>query len=146
MSQSQVTRRLATAGAMSFLAACTTTAQPPAPPPEPQATIYPVSFPPGSIQLHTADQETIHGVAAMMERNPALVATVVGKADTVGSVEYNEKLSQRRAQAVFDALVYTYKMPATRVGLRWTGERELVVPTGENKAELQNRVVNIILR
>jgi len=82
----------------------------------------------------------------MMERNPALVATVVGKADTVGSVEYNEKLSQRRAQAVFDALVYTYKMPATRVGLRWTGERELVVPTGENKAELQNRVVNIILR
>jgi len=82
----------------------------------------------------------------MMERNPALVATVVGKADVVGTAEYNEKLSQRRGQAVFEALVYTYKVPASRVELRWTGERELVVPTGANRAELLNRVVNITLR
>jgi OOP family OmpA-OmpF porin len=112
----------------------------------PHATIYPVSFPMGSIELHQADHETIHGVAAMMERNPALNATVVGKADTVGSADYNEHLSWRRAAAVFEALVYKYNVPATRVEMRWTGERLPVVPTGDETAELQNRVSNIIVR
>ncbi len=40
--------------------------------------------------------------------------------DTVGSQELNEKLSQRRAQAVFEALVYTNKVPENRVELKWT--------------------------
>lgn len=143
MSKSRVTRRFAaTAGAVSLLAAYTAAAQSP----QPQATIYPVSFPINSVELHTADQETVHGVAAMMERNTALVATVLGKADTLGSPEYNEKLSQRRAQAVFEALVYKYNVPASRVELRWTGERLPTVPTGDQAAELQNRVVDIILR
>ena len=81
----------------------------------------------------------------MMERNPALVATVVGKADTVGSPEYNEKLSHRRALTVAEILVYTYKVPAHRVEMRWTGENEPLVVSGDNKAELVNRTVDIIL-
>ena len=57
-----------------------------------------------------------------MQSNPELVATIVGKADAVGSKELNEKLSQRRAEAVFDALVYTHHVPENRVEMRWTGE------------------------
>jgi outer membrane protein OmpA-like peptidoglycan-associated protein len=72
--------------------------------------------------LHLADQETIHGVAAMMARDPALVATVLGKADTVGNASYNERLSQRRAEPVSEALIHGYKVPANRVEMRWTGE------------------------
>jgi len=134
----------ATVGAISLFAAFTVaTAQSPQPP---QATIYPVSFPMGSIVLHTADCETIHGVAAMMARDPALVATVLGKTDTVGTSEYNEHLTQRRAEAVSNTLVRTYKVAANRVEMRWTGESEPVVPTADQTAELQNRVVEIVLR
>ena len=135
---------VATVGAMSLLAAFTVaTAQSPQPP---EVTIYPVSFPSGSIVLHTADYETIHGIAAMMARDPALVATVLGKADTMGPASYNERLSQWRAEAVYDALVRIYKVPADRVAVRWAGESEPVVATADQTAELQNRVAEIIVR
>ena len=82
MSHPVMRQFVATVGAMSLLAAFTVaTAQSPQPP---EVTIYPVSFPSGSIVLHTADYETIHGIAAMMARDPALVAVVLGKADTMG--------------------------------------------------------------
>lgn len=143
---SHIARKLAaTAGAIALLGAVgAATAQPV--PEAPAATIYPVSFPTGSIALHQNDMETIHGVAAMMARDPSLIATVLGKADTVGTAAFNEHLSQRRAEAVFAALVQTYKVPASRVVMQWTGEREPVVATADNTPELQNRVVEIILQ
>jgi outer membrane protein OmpA-like peptidoglycan-associated protein len=33
----------------------------------------------------------------MMQKTPTLVATIVGKTDTVGSADFNERLSKRRA-------------------------------------------------
>ena len=120
-----------------LLAAIPVTAEP---------TIYPVSFPTDSIALHRADLETIHGVAAMMERDTTLKATVIGKADTVGTAEYNEHLSQRRAEIVYDTLVKTYKVPADRVDVQWTDEKQPVVATADDTAQLQNRVVEIFLR
>ncbi len=143
MSEMRVTRRLATAAGIAGLVAAYAGAAQSAQSP---GTIYPVSFPTGSIKLHQADQETIHGVAAAMERDPALTATVLGKADTVGTAEYNEHLSWRRAAAVYEALVFTYHVPAERVQMRWTGERLPTVKTEDETAELQNRVVEIIVR
>ena len=144
---STMTRRFAAAAAASGLFAAYGVAKAQVSKQEvPYGTIFPVSFPMNSVELHQADQETIHGVAAMMERDPKLVALILGKADTAGSGDYNEHLSWRRASAVYEALVFKYGIPAMRVEMRWTGERLPVVPTGEEKAELQNRVVNIILQ
>ena len=77
---------------------------------------------------------------------PTLTATIVGKADTVGSAEFNEHLAQKRAQTVFEALVYTNKVPENSVDIHFTGERIPVVSTEDQQAELQNRVVGIVLR
>ncbi len=143
MTQLMLSRRLAAAAAITFLAGGIATA---AQSGESQGTIYPISFPMGSMELHQADQETIHGVAAMLERDPHLNATIIGKADTVGSSDYNEHLSFKRTVAVYEALVFAYKVPENRVEMRWTGERLPVVPTGDEKAELQNRIVNIVVR
>ncbi len=81
-----------------------------------------------------------------MQGDPAVTATIIGKADTVGSKDFNEKLSQRRAEAVFEALVYANHVPENRVELRWTGERLPYLSNEEEKEESQNRVVVIILR
>ena len=77
---------------------------------------------------------------------PTLVATIIGKADSVGSAELNEHLAEKRAQAVFEALVYTNKVPENRVDMHFTGEHLPFVSTADEQAELQNRVVAIILR
>ena len=112
----------------------------------PGSVTYPVHFPTGGVTLGPEDQDTIRGVASKMMNSPSLFATIIGKADTVGSSDLNERIAEKRAQAVFDALVYTNKVPATRVELRWTGEHVPVVSTADEQAEMQNRVVAIIVQ
>ena len=108
--------------------------------------IYPIHFSTGSAALDAGDQETIRSVASMMQHTPTLVATIIGKADAVGSDEYNKRLSQQRAEAVFEALVYNNKVEESRVELRWTGERLPTAPTGAEMPELTNRVAEITVR
>ena len=109
------------------------------------STTYPIHFLTGSYQLDPADHDTIRAVASKMKADPTLVATIVGKADTTGSAEYNEHLSDRRATAVFEVLVYANKAPEDKVEVRWTGEHLPVVPTADQQAESQNRIVAIVL-
>lgn len=113
---------------------------------QPGARAYPVHFPTGSDKLDAADQDTVRGVAGSMQSNPELNATIIGKADSVGSAELNEKLAQRRAEAVFSALVYTNHVPENRVEIRWTGERLPYLSAEDEKEEMLNRVVEIIVR
>jgi outer membrane protein OmpA-like peptidoglycan-associated protein len=95
--------------------------------------------------LGPEDQDTIRGVASKMLGTPALAATIIGKADTVGSAELNEHLAEKRTQAVFEALVNTNKVPESRVEMHYTGEHLPVASTADEQAEMLNRVVLIIL-
>ena len=111
----------------------------------PQCTTHFVYFSTGSHALTSEDQDHIRDVAAMMRSTPTFVATIVGKTDSVGSADFNEHLSQRRAEAVFEALVYTNKVPENRVQLHWSGERLPVTSAADEQAESQNRMVAIIV-
>ena len=55
----------------------------------------------------------------MLQSTQTFIATIVGK--TKFSLDlrvFNEHLSQRRAEAVFEALVYANKVPENRVQMR----------------------------
>jgi len=146
MWKKSATRSLATIALMGLLAADPATAQqtPRAPLPE-GSTSHFVYFATGSYALTPEDQDHIRDVAGMMRSTPTFVATIIGKADAVGSTEFNEHLSQRRAEAVFEALVYTHKTPENRVQLSWTGEHLPYVSAADEQAESQNRLVAIIV-
>src|SRR5580765_2340196 len=117
MSQGRVTRGLAAVvGAVSLFAAYGATAQTVAQQP-PGSNAYPIHFATGAWKLEPGDQDTVRAVASVMAQNPGLHATIVGKADTQGSADFNEKLAQNRAQQVFEALVYTNKVPEDRVAI-----------------------------
>jgi outer membrane protein OmpA-like peptidoglycan-associated protein len=111
----------------------------------PGSVTYPVHFETGKFAVVKEDADTIRAVASKMKNDPKLVATIVGKADSVGSPELNEHLAQKRAQAVFEALVYTNGVPEARVEIRFTGDRVPVVSTADEQAEVQNRVAAIVL-
>jgi outer membrane protein OmpA-like peptidoglycan-associated protein len=80
-----------------------------------------------------------------MQSNPDLVATILGKTDSVGSAGFNERLSQRRADAVFEALVYDNKVSENRIQMCWTGERLPFTSTADETAAAQNRMAAIIV-
>jgi outer membrane protein OmpA-like peptidoglycan-associated protein len=50
-----------------------------------------------------------------MKNSSTVDATIVGKADSVGSADFNNNLSQKRTEAVFEALVYNNNVPENRV-------------------------------
>ena len=143
MSRSIVTKSLAAAAVMGLFAAHAATAQQTQN--LPQCTTHFIYFATGSHALTSEDQDHIRDVAGMMQSTPAFVATIIGKTDSVGSAEFNEHLAQRRAEAVFEALVYTHKVPENRVRLHWTGERLPYISTADEQAEAQNRMVAIIV-
>ena len=142
MARSMVTKSLAAAAIMSLFAAYAATAQQTQ---DLNCTTHFVYFATGSHTLTPEDQNQIRDVAGMMQSTPTFVATIVGKTDSVGSADFNEHLSQRRAEAVFEALVYTNKVPENRVQLRWTGERLPVTSAADEQAESQNRMSAIIV-
>ena len=132
MPRSIVTKSLAAAAVMGLFAAHAATAQPTKG--RTSTTNY-VYFATGSHALTPEDQDHIRDVAAMMQRTPTFVATIVGKTNSVGSADFNEHLSQRRAEAVFEALVYANKVPEDRVRLRWTGEHLPVESAADEEAD-----------
>ncbi len=81
----------------------------------PDATAHFIYFPTGGYKLDAKDEEQIRDVAGMIQSHPEFVATILGKTDSVGSVGFNERLSQRRANAVFEALVYDHKVSESRI-------------------------------
>jgi outer membrane protein OmpA-like peptidoglycan-associated protein len=143
MLRSNVTKRLA-AAAIGFFAAYAATAQEAKNLP-PGATAHFIYFPTGGHALDSKDQAQIHDVAGLMQSNPDLVATILGKTDSVGSVGFNERLSQRRADAVFEALVYDNKVSENRIQMCWTGERLPFTSTADETAAAQNRMAAIIV-
>ena len=141
MSRDAVTKSLAAAALIGFCAAHAATAQQT----QPNCTTNFVYFATGSHVLTPEDLDHIRDVATMMQSTPSFVATIVGKTDSVGSADFNEHLSQRRAEAVFEALVYANKVPENRVQLRWTGERLPFISAADEEAESHNRMAAIVV-
>jgi hypothetical protein len=144
MSRSIVTKSLVAAAVVGLFSAHAATAQQTQNPP-PTCTTHFVYFSTSSHALTPEDRNHIRDVAALMQNTPTFVATIVGKTDSVGSADFNAHLSQRRAEAVFEALVYANKVPENRVQLHWTGEHLPFTSTADEKAEAQNRMVAIIV-
>ncbi len=72
---------------------------------------------------------------------------ILGHTDATGTPEYNQRLSQRRAEAVKDWLVKRYGMNASRLETVGKGSSELLVPaTGSVDDQAPNRRVEVIFK
>jgi len=89
-------------------------------------------------------REVIDEVVAGVQQMGATSLSVVGHTDTVGSVEYNQGLSERRARRVGDALVER-GIPASSMVLAGRSKLEPAVDTGDQVREPLNRRVEITL-
>src|ERR1700722_8281558 len=143
MLRSNVTKSIA-AAAVSFFAAYGATAQEVKNLPA-DATAHFIYCLTSGYKLDAKDQDQIRDVAGLIQSLTDFVATIRGKSDSVGSASFNEHLSQRRANAVFEALVYDHKVSESRISLCWTGERLPFTSTADQTAEAQNRMAAIVV-
>lgn len=94
--------------------------------------------------LTDAARATLDDVVAAVQAAGTSALSLVGHADTVGSVQYNQGLSEARARRVANALV-DRGVPANSMTLAGRSENDLAVQTGDNVREPRNRRVEITL-
>jgi len=70
---------------------------------------------------------------------------LTGYTDTVGSAQYNQKLSERRAESAKKFLV-SLGVPANQIATHGKGKNDLLVATKDGVREAQNRRVQIVLQ
>ena len=76
---------------------------------------------------------------------PAPEIRVIGHTDTVGTKEYNDKLSLQRAARVRTEMIQR-GIAKDQIALEGRGERELLVNTADGTDEPRNRRVEINVR
>ena len=103
-----------------------------------------VYFGSGSAQLTPEGKEIVRAAATTARERNVSTIQVAGYTDTLGPSDLNERLSQRRAQAVAAELA-AQGMPGDTIAVYWFGERTPPVPTGDGMSEAENRVVTISL-
>jgi outer membrane protein OmpA-like peptidoglycan-associated protein len=104
-----------------------------------QSVVY---FDSGSASLSSSSREELRAALAQQRFGSQTRIQVIGYADSVGAPEVNERLSQRRAEAVAAELAML-GVPRDAVEVTWRGESQLAVATGDEVPEAENRRVTI---
>jgi OOP family OmpA-OmpF porin len=80
-------------------------------------------------------------LAEFLKRFEDIQVDVEGHTDSIGPEDYNQQLSQRRAQAVVDLLVNEYGIPASRLQPVGYGENKPVASNDTEEGRAENRRV-----
>jgi outer membrane protein OmpA-like peptidoglycan-associated protein len=106
----------------------------------PQALSLPVPFAFDSADIQPSAKAQLDAIAAGIRMLPATQKIVIeGHTDAVGTEQYNEQLSQRRAQSVRRYLVAMYGIDASRLQAVGLGEHDPL--PGRNPLAGENRRV-----
>src|SRR5579864_6410609 len=126
--------------------------QPPPPPPPPPPLPRPapvklilrgVHFDFNKSIIRPGDAAVLDEVAQILKANPNVTVNVNGYCDAIGSVEYNLKLSERRANAVVDYLVKA-GIPSSQLIPHGYGKTNFVATNDTPEGRAQNRRVELV--
>jgi outer membrane protein OmpA-like peptidoglycan-associated protein len=86
---------------------------------------------------------SLRAVGVVLEEYEQTIIEVNGYADTVGSHQFNQDLSERRARSVAGVLITEGRVMPERIIPQGFGETQLAVPTADGVNEPRNRRVEI---
>jgi outer membrane protein OmpA-like peptidoglycan-associated protein len=101
-----------------------------------------ITFPVDSYALQPGVQGTLNEVARTLASYNQTYIDVLGHTDSTGSDEYNQALSERRAQSVADYLA-SNGVARARMGIRGYGESQPIASNDNEAGRAQNRRVEI---
>ena len=103
-----------------------------------------VLFDTGQAMLHPGAQQNLYQVVTFLREHPDRAVLVEGHTDSVGSEDYNQGLSQRRAEVVAAFLVKN-GVDSSRVNARGYGESFPAVANDTAAGRQQNRRVELVI-
>ena len=108
------------------------------------ANMSDVLFRSGSFELLPGARERLAKVSGIVLAYPSLHVAIEGHTDSVGSDQYNQDLSERRAQAVRDYFVQQ-GISSSAVEARGFGKSEPIASNDTAEGRQQNRRVELVL-
>jgi outer membrane protein OmpA-like peptidoglycan-associated protein len=108
------------------------------------ANMSDVLFRSGSFELLPGARERLAKVSGIVLAYPSLHVAVEGHTDSVGSDQYNQDLSEHRAQSVRDYFVQQ-GIPASAIEARGFGKSEPLASNDTAEGRQQNRRVELVL-
>jgi outer membrane protein OmpA-like peptidoglycan-associated protein len=103
-----------------------------------------VLFDTGRYTLKPGTQISLAKVSGILQAYPGLKVQVEGYTDSVGSDEYNQKLSENRANAVRDFLI-TQGVQPNNITAAGYGKTKPVADNSTSSGRAQNRRVNLVV-
>lgn len=108
-----------------------------------RAELSGVYFTTASAVVLEASMPALERFAALMAAHPDWVVTVEGHTDNIGSADYNMGLSNARANAVREALVTRFRVPAGRLQAKGYGLTRPVETNATEQGRAHNRRVEV---
>lgn len=108
--------------------------------------LYGVNFDTNKAVLRADSAPQLQSMADALKAQPAMKVLIVGHTDNQGDIEANLALSQKRAQAVVEALAGKYGIPAARLSARGVSSFAPVSSNASEEGRARNRRVEMVVR
>ncbi len=103
-----------------------------------------IQFATGSAAIQPGLRDTLSKIAGVLGDYPGTQVSIIGHTDSTGSPEFNQGLSERRAEAVRNELV-AFGVPAPQLFTLGRGETEPRADNATDAGRAANRRVELVL-
>ncbi|MFW5833044.1 MAG: OmpA family protein [Pseudomonadota bacterium] len=103
-----------------------------------------IQFATGSATVQPALRDTLRRIADVLTRYPGTQVSVIGHTDSTGSLEFNQRLSEARANAVRNELI-AFSVPAGSLFAMGRGPTDPVADNATAAGRAANRRVDLVV-
>lgn len=111
-----------------------------------KATFYGIYFDTDKVEIKPESKETLEQMANYLNSNPDVTVYLVGHTDNTGSIEHNQMLSEKRAEAVIKELVDSHNVNGSRLKAYGVASLSPVSNNSSEEGKSKNRRVEMVLR
>jgi OmpA-OmpF porin, OOP family len=111
---------------------------------EGKAAFYGILFDFDKAEIKVESEPQLAEMAKFLQMNPSLRVFIIGHTDNMGTLEYNMKLSERRADAVVKSLAGKYRIDPKRMTPRGLASLAPVASNRTDEGRGKNRRVEMV--
>ncbi|MGY6744438.1 MAG: OmpA family protein [Cecembia sp.] len=111
-----------------------------------KATFYGIYFDTDKSEIKPESKETLEQMAKYLKENPQVNVFIVGHTDNTGTYEHNQKLSEKRAEAVVNYLIENYQIATSRLKAYGVSSLSPITTNTSEEGKSKNRRVEMVLR